>query len=335
MRVFPTGKLPPAILDGFLKEIPQHDTRVLTGAQVGDDAAVIKFGSTCLVAKTDPITFIAERIGWYAVHINANDIAVLGAKPKWFLACVLLPEGKTNRSLVKAITKDLLKTLEEIHVTLVGGHTEVTPGLDRPIIAGHMLGEVQQKNLIQKKHIRTGDHIILVRSIPVEGTSIIASLCEKDVTKKFGKRFAQRCRKYIYNPGISVLPLAQTAAKTGLVTGMHDPTEGGLLGGIWELAFLRKLGAEINADRITIFPDAQKLCSYFQLDPLRLIASGSLICTTRPANSTKVIAALNRKKIPAAVIGRFIKNHRSFTLTRNGKTTAISLPIIDEINKLF
>ena len=335
MQAFPTGKLPPAVLDGFLKQIPQKDKRVLTGAQVGDDAAVIKFGSTCLVAKTDPITFIADRIGWYAIHINANDIAVLGAKPKWFLACVLLPESKTDQALVKRITNDLLKTLEDIHVTLVGGHTEVTPGLDRPIIAGHMLGEVQQKNLIQKKRIQAGDHIILVRNIPIEGTSIIASHREKDVSKKFGERFTKRCKRYIYNPGISVLPLAQIAAKTGLVTGMHDPTEGGLLGGIWELAFLRKLGAEIDAEQITIFPDAQKLCSHFQLDPLKLIASGSLICITRPANSAKVTAAFKRKKIPAAVIGQFIPNHKSFILIRNGKPSNITLPIIDEINKMF
>ena len=172
-RAFAVGKLPPNVLQRALAQIPIEDERVRIGPRVGEDAAAIAFGETYLVAKTDPITFAAERIGWYAVHINANDVAVMGARPRWFLAALLLPEEKTDAALVEQIFQDILSACRELGVTLCGGHTEITYGLDRPVIVGHMLGEVPRERLVEKR-MEPGDHILLTKGVAIEGTAILA-----------------------------------------------------------------------------------------------------------------------------------------------------------------
>jgi len=151
-KVLPAGKLPLEHLQSLLRHLPKHDPRLLIGPQIGEDAAVIDAGDRYLVVATDPITFATDHIGNYAVHVNANDIAVLGARPLWFFVVMLLPE------------KHLLS----------GGHTEITQGLDRPILVGQMLGEVTPTRLVRKTRITVGDLILLTRSVAIEGTAILA-----------------------------------------------------------------------------------------------------------------------------------------------------------------
>ena len=148
----PVGKLPPAVLQGLLRAChPPASSGVVIGPRYGEDAAVIDIGTKYLVAKTDPITFTEERIGWYAVHINANDIATLGARPRWFLATVLLPEGRTTREMAQQIFLDILHTCRALGIALCGGHTEITAGLQRPIVVGQMLGEAKKSELDSKR----------------------------------------------------------------------------------------------------------------------------------------------------------------------------------------
>jgi hydrogenase expression/formation protein HypE len=174
MNVLPLGKLKLEQLQRLLRTYTSADERIILGSQVGEDAAVIDFGATYLVAKTDPITFVAEDIGWYTIVINANDIVTRGATPKWFLATILLPENRTTVEIVETIFAQLAEACRRYHIAFCGGHTEVTYGLERPIVIGQMLGEVAKEKLITTAGAQVGDDILLTKGIAVEATSIIA-----------------------------------------------------------------------------------------------------------------------------------------------------------------
>ena len=171
----PPGKLPLDVLAGLLSEFPAGtDPRVLVGPRVGEDATVIQFGESCLVAKTDPITFATDEIGRYLVHVNANDIATMGATPRWMLVTLLLPEGKTTPETVRTIFSSLQKAAGEIDVTICGGHTEITIGLDQPVAIGQMLGECSREDLIESTNLQVGDAILLTKGLGVEATALLA-----------------------------------------------------------------------------------------------------------------------------------------------------------------
>ncbi len=173
------GKLPAKLLEELLERHARPDASVLVGPGIGEDAAVIDMGERCLVAKTDPITFAADEIGWYAVHVNANDVACCGARPRWFLATVLLPKRDTTREFVEGIFAQMAAACDELGVTLCGGHTEITHGLDRPIVIGQMLGDVGRDAFVRGSGARAGDVIILTKGIAHEtrGVRAKARIC--------------------------------------------------------------------------------------------------------------------------------------------------------------
>ena len=335
IMTFPPGKIDPRILETYFRTLKVFDKRLVIGPRMGEDTAVIDNGSTYLLLKTDPITFTAERIGWYSIHINANDIATMGGIPRFFLATILLPEKKTTKRLVARIMNDLKRALESMHITLCGGHTEVTPGLERVIISGSIIGEVDKNRLVRNDRIRAGDVIILAKGVSIEGTSVIAVEKERELSGVFSKSFIRRARNFIYNPGINVLQAAMIATGAARLSGMHDPTEGGLLGGIWETAYRQNLGFEIFADNVPVYKECRKLCDHYELDPLRLIASGALIIAARPRNAKAIINALTDSGISASRIGTYMPDHRdTCVITGTGKTH-VRPPFIDEITKIL
>ncbi len=196
------GKLPPERLNELLRRVPLRDPRVLIGPRVGEDCAVIDVGSCLLVAKSDPVTFAAERIGWYAVNVNANDVATAAARPSWFLATVLLPAS--HALAADAILADVVSACEELGVTLCGGHTEITPGIERPIVCGQMLGTVEREHLVTKARARTGDLVLLTRGIAIEGTAIIAREAGERL-RALDAGIVKRAARYLDRPGISVV----------------------------------------------------------------------------------------------------------------------------------
>ena len=167
------GKLPLEYLETILAGLSSNDPRVALGPAAGEDAALIDMGDKYLVAKTDPITFATDRIGWYVVQVNANDIAVMGAVPKWMMATILLPEGSSEKE-IESIIAQLNEACDNIGVSLIGGHTEVTYDLPRPIISGVMLGEVEKGKEVRSSGAREGDSIIMTKAIAIEGCSILA-----------------------------------------------------------------------------------------------------------------------------------------------------------------
>lgn len=332
-HTFAVGKLPPELLDHLLATVPIKDERVLLGPKLGEDAAVIDFGDRVLIAKTDPITFTAERIGWYAVHINANDVATMGARPRWFLATVLLPENQTDASLVESIFRDLVSACESLKITLCGGHTEITYGLDRPMVIGQMLGEVSKDKLVVKSRLQVGDQIILTKGVAIEGTAIIARQ-KSDVLKNYlDEPQIERAKNYLLDPGISVVEEALMANDVAEIHAMHDPTEGGLVAGLWELAVAAEAGLAIHADRIPILPETHAVCQLFHLDPLRLIASGALLIAAPPEACEKVLTALHHKGIAATIIGQVNPRSEGTTLLRDGEGVDLTYPLQDEITK--
>lgn len=329
--ILPVGKLPLELLEKFIEKYSSKDERVVVGPQIGEDATVIDFGEKYLVAKTDPITFIAEELGYYAIQINANDIATMGARPKWFLATLLLPENKTTEGLVEDIFSQVSRACQELDISLCGGHAEITYGLDRPLIVGQMLGEVEKDKLIRSSGARVGDDILLTKGIAIEGTSIIAREKGEELGKKFGKEFLQRIRNYLHEPGISVVREALLAVESGEVHAMHDPTEGGLSTGLYELSKASKTGMIIYEDKIPVLPECQVLCEKFGLNPLGLIASGALIIALPPEDSGRLLALYRQAGIESSIIGKVIEEEAGLSLGK-GK-----LPYFerDEITKIF
>ncbi len=167
------GKLPPELLSRLLGALPRHDPRVLIGPQIGEDAAAIEFGDRLLVVGADPITFATDLIGWYAVNINANDLACLGAEPRWFLATVLLPPSASEQEAA-AVFAQIGEACEKLGAMPVGGHAEITRGIDRPLVMGCMLGEVAPEGLLSKSNAHPGDVLFLTGGIAIEGAALLA-----------------------------------------------------------------------------------------------------------------------------------------------------------------
>jgi len=336
---YPLGKLPAEHLARLLARYTPSDPRVVLGPGIGRDAAVISFGDRYLIAKTDPITFATDEIGWYAVHVNANDVACTGATARWFLATLLLPEGHAPPSLVDDIFDQIASACDELGVALVGGHTEITHGLDRPIVVGCMLGEVTPEKLVRPDRTRPGDILILTKGIAVEGTAIIArDIIAREKTRELAgvdAALLERSQGFLHRPGISVVRDAAVATAAGEVHALHDPTEGGLATGLWELAEAAGLGLEVDEDAIPILPETQALCAPLDLDPLGLIASGALLMAVAPGDADPIRAALEDTGIASTQIGRVVEGERNVVL--KSATGERPLPTFerDEIARLF
>lgn len=331
----PLGKLPSALLERLLARYATPDERLIIGPGVGRDAAAIALDAErAMVVKTDPITFATAEIGWYLVNVNANDLACLGATPRWLLVTALLPEGRTTPALVEEIFAGLHDACAPLGIALAGGHTEITHGLDRPILVGTLLGEAERAGLVQPGGARPGDAIVLTKGIAVEGTALIAGEREAEVAGRHGADFAARCRAFLREPGISVVRDAAIARAAG-ATALHDPTEGGLATGLRELAQAAGLGLEVDAAAIPTYPETAQLCADYGLDPLGLIASGALLAAAPPPAAARLVADLRAAGLSGAIIGRFTPPEAGLRLRRAGRDEALPEFPADEIARLF
>ena len=335
------GKLKHEYLSKILKihieDLEINDERIVLGSKIGEDAAVIDMKDQYLVAKTDPITFATDEIGYYCVHVNVNDIVCTGAIPKWFLSTILLPAKKTDEDLIEKIFKDLHDTCKSLNITMIGGHTEVTSNLDRPIIVGSLLGEVEKQKLVKTSGAKVNDALILTKGIFIEGTSIIAR--EKEellLSKGFDQKFINRCKQFLHDPGISVYEEALIANNNFKINSMHDITEGGLATGIAEIAIASDLGALIYEDRIKILPEPARLSEIFKLNPFGTISSGSLLISINEKDSIKLVEVLRSNGVDSEIIGKMVEKKEGLTLlTKNHKNQPLLYSEIDEILKIF
>jgi hydrogenase maturation factor len=330
------GKFPPELLERLLDSIGLDDPRVVLGPRVGEDAAVLDFGDRLLVAKTDPVTFASERAGWYAVQVCANDVACTGATPLWFMATLLAPEWCTPDDAAQMF-KDVLAACRELGVTLIGGHSEVTQGISRPIVMGTMLGEVDRDRLITTGGAQEGDSIVVTKGLAIEGTAILGQDKGQDLRRAgVHERVIKDSAALLHSPGISVVPEARIASTQMLVHSMHDATEGGLITALHEVAAASGLGLAIEEDSVPVLPETAEACTALGLDPLGLLASGALVMTLPAAQVPRLLHSLEQAGINAWEIGQMLPVEEGRILfTRSGEE--ITLPVFqrDELARYF
>ena len=325
------GKVPPAVLASLLQARGARDPAVVIGPTFGEDAAVIDLGRHYLVLKSDPVTFTTSEVGWYAVHVNANDVAVMGATPRWFQATIILPPGTSPR-VPRAIARDIDAAARALGIAVTGGHTEVSAAVRRPIVAGDMQGLVARNRLVRSSGVRPDDLIVLTKSAGIEGTAIIAREYPRRARRILGPAARTRAARFHHAPGISVVRDAAIAARHR-ASALHDPTEGGVAAALYELATAAACGLVVDLDRIPVHPYTRALCAHFGLDPLRLIGSGALLATVATAAAPRLLRALASARIPACVIGRAVRG-RGVEARRAGRRVRFTWSQRDELTRL-
>ncbi len=328
-----TGKVPQDVIARLLSGRSPGDGEVV-GPGVGRDGAVLELGDgRFLVAASDPITFTADEIGWYAVHVNANDVACMGAEPAWFLATLLLPEGAAEAD-ARRIFDEIGEACAEVGAGLVGGHTEVAPRFDRPVVAGTMLGVTGR--WVSAEGARAGDALVLTKGAAVEGTSILARSRGEELAKHLGADVVGRARELLHDPGLSVVADARIALGAGRIHALHDPTEGGVAGGIHELCAASGTGARVEVEAIPVLEETRALADALDFDPLGLIASGALLVAAAAEDEHAVVTALRDAGIPAARIGTLVEAEEGIVaVDAGGGTSPFEAFEQDEIARLL
>jgi hydrogenase maturation factor len=329
------GKLPAAMLAELLANVAHHDPRVIIGPGVGRDAAVIDLGDRLLVAKTDPVTFATERIGWYAVNVNANDIACMGARPAWFLATALLPAGAPDE-LPAQIFDDLQQACAALDVELVGGHTEVTLGIDRPMIIGAMLGETTHDELVSGEGVTPGDAVLLTKGIAIEGTALLARDAA-DALATFGvpATTIAAAAALLFEPGISVVADARAICDAVRPRLLHDPTEGGIATALHEMAQAAQATIHITPDAIPILDETRAVCDALALGPLGLLASGALLAIVAENDAAAAQRRLHERGIACARIGRVVVGEPAVILGAENQAAPLPSFARDELARFF
>jgi len=324
------GKIPIDILESVVfKNLGIRRREVVLGPSAGIDGAVINVGNKSLVVSTDPITGAIELIGWLAVNINANDIATFGVEPAFLLSCILLPENADMKT-VETISGQMGKAAKELGIAIVGGHCEVTPGLANPIVVGCTIGMTEKGNYVTAAGAKQGDKIILTKTAGIEGTAVLASDKENQL-KKVVSATTLRNAKRFYDQ-ISVVKDAITAFKTGAVHAMHDPTEGGVAGGIHEMADASHLGFRVHKKKIPVRPETTEICNFFEIDPLQLTASGSLLIAVERDFADRVVGILSKEGITAEVIGEFLPSvEERIIIQEDGSSENLVRPVSDHL----
>jgi len=334
-RTFPVGKLPMELLESITEKLPIHSEDLVLGPGIGFDCAVVDTGHNYQVFTTDPITFTTDELGWYLVQVNANDIATTGAIPRWLMVTLLLPEGETDQQLVEEITDQISDACREKNITVIGGHTEITDSVDRPVAIGAMIGEVEYTKLVTPRGAQPGDQILLTKSLPIEATAILAREFPARLSEFLSDQEISEAQQYLYNPGISVFKDAQIAVQAGNVSAMHDPTEGGLYSALWELSRACQFPVYLSPQKVPVTQLSEKICTAFGIDPMQSIASGALLIAAPAEEAYGIQKELEISGIQCTDIGNIRDgNPGLFQVTAHGEEV-IDVPERDEIARIF
>ncbi|MFX1509041.1 MAG: AIR synthase family protein [Promethearchaeota archaeon] len=330
MHELPLGKVSSKLLEKTVFPfLGADDSDVLHGPGIGRDAALVRVGREVVVATTDPITGVVRNIGAYVVHICANDVATFGIRPRWFLATILLPE-KAKSQMLKQIMGSMHSAAQELGVSIIGGHTEVTADLHRPIIIGFMMGIAEENKYVTSTQAQPDNSIILTKGVAIEGTAILATEREKLLRSELSDSVIDCAQQFIQR--INVVPEALKAMETGVVTAMHDPTEGGIANGLHELADASELGFIVDRSKLVIHKETNQICQLLKIDPLNLISSGAMLMAVESEHASTVIKALEDEGISASIIGRLVEDVNQRTIIENdGTVTPLLQPETDAL----
>ncbi len=328
------GKLPNDLLEDFLVPLDAPDPSVIIWPAVGEDTAAVKVDRDSVITlKSDPITFVTDALGWYAVVINANDIATSGATPRWFLATLLFPP-QTTPAEIRTVMSELDAACRRLHITLCGGHTEITGAVTRPVVTGMLVGTTTKSRLIDKRKIKTGDKVFFTKKVAVEGTAIVAQE-RPDELRRLGFLPAEIERMRDFRKHLSILEEAGIAARTRGVSAMHDITEGGLATALTELSIAGKHCIKIEMDEIPVFPETAKIGRLFGIDPLGLIGSGSLLICCRQQACHRLEERIRQAKIEITCVGEVLEPGRGIRAFRNNRAVRWPAFDADELTRLF
>lgn len=327
-----SGKVPNDVLNKIvLSKINSFRKDIILRPGIGEDCAAIDFGQYSCVISTDPITGATNEVGQLAVHISCNDIASCGVEPLAIMVTILCPDGTTEQELEK-IMDQICKTAAELNVEIIGGHTEVTPAVNRIILSTTCFGKALKDRIISSRGAKPGDCVIITKSAGLEGTAIIANDFEEKISDVLTKDQIQRAKSFINS--ISVVKEGVLAGNFG-ATSMHDITEGGVLGAAWEIAEASGTGVTLYKNAIPVDPITDTICNALGLDVLRLISSGCMLITCRDGEG--MVKLLNSNNIMAAIIGKVTANsgERVLISEEEGLSSAIEAPGPDELYKVL
>lgn len=296
-----TGKLDSELLKRIVFEkitYRSDDVKVRPG--IGEDCAVMDFGDYECIMSTDPITAAVSDIGRLAIHITCNDIASNGVQPLGIMLAVMLPEGTTADD-VEHIMGQAAETAADLKVEIIGGHTEVTPAVNQPVIVSTAIGKAVNGKSQSGNDMEAGDFVMMTKTAGLEGTGIIACDYGEHLEDAMSKEELARAVSFL--DMVSVVPEGIAAGKVG-THGMHDITEGGILGAAWEMCQIAGKGVQIWENTIPMEPETEKICEYFHIDPLRLISSGSMVIIVPADKKEAMEAAMAESGVAAQIIGR-------------------------------
>ena len=316
----------------LINYLPTKDPDLLIGPSIGEDAAIIRYKDGFLVIHSDPITAATKRIGWLSIHVAANDIAVRGARPRWFLPVVLLPPN-TSIGEAEKIFAEMGEAAKSLNGVVIGGHTEITPGLPRPIISMTAMGYSADRVILTKNAL-PGDRILAIGRVGGEGAGVIAwDFEEKLLSLGVSKDTVLKAKKYAYE--ISVVDTALSIKQ--YVNCMHDPTEGGLLQGLREIALASKTLIIVYKEKIRIDPVVLEITEKLGIDPLKLLSSGLLIATIPEKNLDEVKTMLENNGYEYSVIGEIKQADPvgRVVIKTDSSIDELKEDIVDEIYKLW
>ncbi len=323
------GKVPPEILESIVyANLGIKDPDVLLGPGLGEDAALIQIGDKVIVAATDPITGAIEDVGWLAVHANANDIATFGVSPRWFLATVMIPYGYKPEDL-GAIMEQIDEASKQLGIAVVGGHSEITERIKQPIVAGFMIGMADIGKYVTSHDARSSNDIIMTKTVAPEGTSILATEGYSFLSQYLDRTILQQAKNM--RGQISVVKEGVAAFRTGFVSAMHDPTEGGIANGIHELCDASGVGVEIDYASIPIAESTSRICEILDVNPLELISSGCMLICCDNKHSNDVINTLESIGIGCRIIGTMKEDTNYRKVRKDGQYIDLTRPKTDAL----
>lgn len=296
------GKLPESVLKrSVFRQIHTKREEVFLGAGIGEDCAAVELcEDEMFVVSTDPITGTARDIGKLAIHITMNDLASAGAEPVGVLLTILLPEDAKESDLKEMMTQ-METACAQANVQIMGGHTEVTKAVNQSVVNVCGIGKVKKGRLVTTAGAKPGDDILASKWVGLEGTSIIAKEKQQELLKRYPLRLIQAAQTF--DQYLSVLPEAAVAVKSS-VSAMHDVTEGGIFGALWELAESSGVGLEIDLKKIPVRQETIEICEFFQINPYELISSGCMLMASSDGNT--LLRELQKAGIKASIIGKAV-----------------------------
>lgn len=323
----------------LLQRLGKKDSTVIVPPLTGVDAAVIDIGNdNVLIIAEDPIFSIPkqplEMFGWYTVHIGASDIAVMGVKPRYMTYSLLMPPETSNADL-RTIIDSIHTAALELDISIVGGHTGYYPGFATPTIGGVTVFSVAKKNeYVTPAGAQPGDDVILTKGPAIETVGILAVLREKELQKNYPQKLIDKGKALCKQ--MTVIQDALIAMETGGVTAMHDATEGGVIGGLFEIANASNVGMEIDESLFILPEEVSMVCDAFHIDSIAAIAEGSLLITAHSTHSKRIISNLKKQGINASIIGMVTDDKKTRVLKRkNGHTVQLAIPEQDPFWPVF